>query len=172
MKYFQILAQGEKAWIYTTCIFLFLLIALQFLFIGDATRLYVSYVDRLEGENIELVMPLEAIKPSKEEGKSLVVARSFPFMKQKRIMKIRVVEPRASDAIRFIINGQPAGTFQTGELSVTVFDSDYAEIDATEVQETARYIVQVAEQDFIYPEDGMLFETEGTVVPIGKIKFR
>lgn len=172
MKHLRLMAIGETLFIRAAIAFLFVLVVVQFFFLKDTTRSYLSYIDRLEGESVSIQMPLYSIKPLYISETSQAAANPLKTLRESKVIIVRMVTPRSSQSVFLTVNGQTAGDFGSGDLKVTVFNGDYLEIDASAFSETAQFVTHIPNAGVAYPEDGMLIEAKGATVTIGKVKFK
>lgn len=153
-----------------TC--LTLLVICQFFLLKDSLRPYLSKVDQLEGENIAFNLPAYAGEPLKVSDKTETAITPFRTLRESKIIVIKAVSPSSSQMAYVRINGNVAGNFEKGELKITVYNGDYLEIDSTELQEPADFIVKVPNSGLIFPEDGAIVQTNQHLATIGLVKFK
>lgn len=172
MNYLRMMIKGETIFIRLALVLLSMLVIVQFFFLKDSTRVYFSYIDRLEGENVNIQMPLYSVKPLYISEMSEAAASPLKSLRESKIVVIRMINPRSTGKIMLTINGQVAGDFTAGDLKIAVFNGDYIEIDASAFPYPAQFIIHIPNTGFVYPEDGMMVEVTGSIIPIGKVKFK
>lgn len=153
------------------CFFLGTLLLVQAVLSSGEARLRLSLPDRLEGEKLGDELPAPAKGLRTEPGEGVVRPGFFSPLRSARL-EIRAVEPDRAPGVRLTINGAPQGTFDRGMVAVTVREGDYAELDARGFSGKVRFVVTA---EGIWSEgslDGLLLETTGDIVPIGKIRVR
>ena len=148
-----------------------LLAAVQTATFHSEIRLYLSQVDRLEGETINHDLAHYTASPSGVVERTVVTAK-VPVFRQSRTIIIRMIQPKAGSNIYVMINGEKAADFGRGDVHLTVFDGDYVEIDCSAADQAARFAVRVPAGGLVLPVDGLLVDQEGSVASIRKIKFR
>lgn len=147
------------------------LVAVQALIYHDTPRRYLSRVDKLEGDPVTWQTPLVAEAPLVISEGSPVASR-IHMLRENRLVVIRIVHPAAAADVYPLVNGERAGDFKSGEASVTVYDGDYLEIDASRLPAAGRFVVTVPDGGLVSPLDGLVVEGRGAAVPIGKVKFK
>ncbi|MDF2635573.1 MAG: hypothetical protein K0R78_2447 [Pelosinus sp.] len=148
-----------------------LLISQIFLF-KEGTRNYLSKVDKMEGERITATMPLYADAPLQITEETAVVKNYQNLLRKSRKILIHIVKPPEHANIYVIVNGKRVDDFTKGSSKITVYDGDYLEIDATELELSAQFIIKIPEKDLLSPLDGLVVEGSKSILPIGKIKFK
>lgn len=148
-----------------------LLLISQTLLVKEGTRIYLSKVDKLEGEHISLDGPFYAGMPLTITDNTVVTNR-LQSLRPSKVIIIRMIKPAGSQYIYATVNGQVMGDFRHGDIKLTVYDGDYVEIDATLLKESAQFVIHVPGTELISPVDGLVLESNGTVASVGKIKFR
>lgn len=160
----------EKPLLYLAALCVVFLFLTQAMLVKDQTRRYLSVVDRLEGESIVLGTPAAG-------GDQVTVTDHFPVanllatQRQHKVFLVRMLIPARSSEVFVLVNGSRAGDFQKGELALTVYEGDYLEIDAQMLSVSGRFVLKVQEAGVVSPEDGLLLEGKGQVIPIGMVKF-
>lgn len=148
------------------------LLLAQALLYNDAPRRYLSRVDRLEGDAVTWQTPLVASPP-------LVISEGSPVANRRHLLRdsreivVRMVSPAAAAAdVYVVVNGERAGNFGSGEVTVTVYDGDYLEIDAGRLPSAGRFVVAVPGGGLDSPPNGVIVEGRGSALPVGKVKFK
>lgn len=172
MNYFRMIAKGETIFIRLAFVFLCVLIGVQFFFLKDSTRSYLSYIDRLEGESVSIQLPLYSVKPLYISETSKTAVNPLKSLRESKMVIVRIINPRTVENIFLTVNGQYMGDFAAGDLKIAVFNGDYLEIDASAFPHPAQFVIHVPNAGLIYPEDGMMVEVKGTTVAIGKVRFK
>lgn len=150
---------------------LFLLILSQALMLKEGPRLLLSRVDRYEGETISGQIPLYAAGPLTVAEKSVATNR-IRSLRESKVLVIRMLKPTKGDGAFVIVNGERVGDFRRGDVKVTVYEGDYVEIDVSEINEQARFVVNAPSSDLVSPIDGIVLEGARTYLPVGKVKFK
>lgn len=143
-----------------------LLLAVQILLLGQAGRSYLSLVDRLEGE------PLTSPEGSRASVYDSPVLNRLAMLRESSLLIITMLDPAADPQVFVTVNGEPAGHFVKGEVSLKVYDGDYVEINAGEVSRPVRFRLATVDDKLAAPFNGLVLEGESSVITVGKIKFR
>ncbi len=162
---------GESILLHLSIFCFSLLLVSQVLLFKEGTRIYLSKVDKLEGEHISLETPFYAGTPVNISDNT-VVTNHLQALRPSKVIIIRMIKPAGSQYIFVTVNGQMIGDFRHGDIKLTVYDGDYVEIDATLVTESAQFVIHVPGTGLISPVDGLVLECNGTVASVGKIKFK
>lgn len=147
------------------------LVAAQLLHISDKTRMYISKVDRLEGEQITLEGTYYAEAPLQIK-ESETTAGYFKSLRESKVLNLRLIKPSNSSQIHAVVNGKVIDDFRKGSIRLVVYDGDYIEINATAYQGSVQAIVNVIGDKIASPIDGLYLEGNGSVMPVGKAKFK
>jgi hypothetical protein len=149
------------------------LLVIQFFFLRESSRIYLSSIDRLEGEPVILNLPLYAVNPLHVSDKSESPATGpFKALRESRSIVIKTIRPVSSDQIFVIVNGEMIGDFAKGDRKFTVFNGDYIEIDASNYQGQAQFVFNVPDSGLTFPIDGLVIDADRTIVPVGRVKFK
>lgn len=147
------------------------LVSAQLLHMNDNTRLYISKVDRLEGERISLEGTYHAEAPLLiKESES--ASGYFKSLRANKVLNLRLIKPTMSSNICVIVNGKVIDDFRKGSVRLVVYDGDYVEIDSTAYQGPVQVVVNVIGDKLEAPIDGLFLEGNGMIIPIGKVKFK
>ncbi|EGO64919.1 hypothetical protein ALO_05548 [Acetonema longum DSM 6540] len=141
---------------------------IQLLLFFDESRIFLSRIDKLEGDRVALEFTPD--NPGNEaEGRS--VWQEFQILRRGQKMQIKVLTG-SGNQVYIKINGNRAGTLAPGLATVTVYDGDYLEIDATLQTEPVSYQVVKVDPGIVSPFAGAILETRGDTAPIGRIKLK
>jgi len=165
------IVRGEVVLLNLAVFFLALLLITQAFLFKDSIRPYLSIVDRYEGEQISFEIPLYAAAPLKISDTGEVSSR-LQSLRHSKVVIIRMIQPANHSNIFVTVNGKVVDDFRKGEVKLTVYDGDYVEIDAVSHQEAAQFIINVPNSSLISPIDGLVLEGAGSLIPVGKIKFK
>jgi hypothetical protein len=169
---FKWLETGELFCRKCVLISLMLLSICQFVLLKDSFRFYLSKVDQIEGESIGFNLPAYSGEPLKVSNKTETAITPFRTLRESKILIIKMIAPSSSQAVYARMNGNIIGDFAKGELKLTVFNGDYLEIDAAQLQQPAKFILNVPNSGLAFPEDGTIVQTNKDLVSIGIIKFK
>lgn len=163
---------GESILFRLILIFVIALFISQLLLFKDETRIYLSKVDKMEGEKITATMPLYADTPLKITEETPVIKGYQNLLRKSKVISVHMINPTERFNIYMVINGKRADGFTKGNCKITVYDGDYIEIDATALEQPAQFIINVSDNDLLSPADGLVVEGSKSILPIGKIKFK
>ncbi len=155
-----------------------LLLVTQALLLHEETRKYLSLADKLEGEQLSAPTAMYAADTSLNEPNAAitmvnkVLAKSIRSLRSGKTITIRMISPSASSNALLTINGEVAGNFATEKIDITVYDGDYLEIDVTKLMQPAQFIIDTHKKDLVTPVDGILLESKGNIITIGKVIFK
>lgn len=149
-----------------------LLLLSQALMLKDGARGYISQVDKLEGERISLESPVYVEAPLQISNRSTSAAGLMNSLRENRSIVVRMVKPANSTEVYILVNGKVIDDFHKGQVRLTVYDGDFVEIDATSFSEPVQFVINTIGGKTISPIDGLMLESKGNIVSIGKIKFK
>lgn len=159
--------KGDNILIRLLVIALTLLIISQLLLFITPTRMYISRVDRLEGENTIN----EAAPTNEATALEKTVIYNLGALRRSEQLTVRMISSHHNEKAGITVNGKLVAVFNDGECNITVYDGDYIEIDGTQLSEAAKFVVRVSGNQLKYPVNGLMFETNGTIAVIGKVQF-
>ena len=146
-----------------------LLLVSQALLLHEVPRHYLSQVDSLEGDSATFPVQVALGQPMTVTDNS-PVNNNLSWLRKHKLVTVKMVKPSKCAEVYITVNGSPAGDFRLGEVTVTVFEGDYLEIDATLLRDKCVLIVQGA--GLASPEDGRVVEGEKGIISVGKVKFK
>lgn len=144
----------------------------QILLLKEGTRIYLSKVDKMEGEQIFSSMPLPADKPLQFTEETTVLKSYQKLFRKSKIVLIHMVIQDYAPNVYVLVNGKKVADFSKGNSKIPVYDGDYIEIDATSLDQPVRFIINVPDKDLISPLDGLMIEGNKSILQIGIIKFK
>ena len=89
-----------------------------------------------------------------------------------RILKIHKIKPENSPQVFVAVNGSKRADFASGDIALRVCEGDYIEVDATGTGFITEFVVHVPGGGFVNPTDGLIFINKGSVIAIGRVKFK
>lgn len=167
-KWYYWLLNADNLIFKMAVILIVMLINVQLLHVNDRTRLYISKVDRLEGDKITLEDNFYVEAPLQVKEIKLVAGS----MRERRVLNLRLIKPDNSSEIKAIVNGKVIDDFHKGSVKVVVYDGDYVEIDAVDYKGQVQVVVNVLGDKIISPIDGLFIEGSSMVMPVGKVKLK
>lgn len=155
-----------------------LLLAAQALLLHGEARKYLSLADKLEGEQLTAPTVMYAADTSLNEPNpamtmvNKVFAKSIRSLRSGKAITIRMITPSATSDALLTINGEVAGNFAMEKIEITVYDGDYLEIDVAKLKQPAQFIIDTHKKELLAPVDGILLESHGNIITIGKVIFK
>jgi len=144
----------------------------QLLLLKEGTRLYLSKVDKMEGEDLSAAMPFYADNPMQIKEENPVLKSYQNLLRKSEVIVIKMITNVDHSNVLIIVNGKIISDFNKGDNKLTVYDGDYVEIDATALSRPAQFIIKVPSNGVLSPQDGLVVEGAKTMIAVGKIKFR
>ena len=149
-----------------------ILIISQILLLKEGTRLYLSNVDKMEGEDLTRSMPLYADTP-RQITEEITVLRNYQnLLRSSKVIMIKMINAPSNPNVFILVNGKKIDDFAKGDSKLTVYDGDYVEIDASRISQTVQFVIKVPDKGLISPQDGSIIEGSKAVFAVGKIKFK
>ena len=144
----------------------------QILLLKEGTRLYLSKVDKMEGEDLTLAMPLYAGTPLQITEETTVLKNYQNLLRRSKTIAIKMIKAADNPTVFVMVNGKKVADFGKGDSKITVYDGDYVEIDATTLSGPVQFVIKVPDNGLSSPQDGLVVEGSKMVFPVGKIKFK
>ena len=144
----------------------------QILLLKEGTRMYLSKVDKMEGEDLTSAMPLYADTPLQITEETTVLKNYQNLLRRSKIIVIKMIKDSANPTVFVMINGKKVADFGKGDSKITVYDGDYVEIDATSLSRPVQFVIKVPDNGLLSPQDGMVVEGSKMIFAVGKIKFK
>jgi len=161
----------EEVLVRLIIVFMSTLLLSQLLLLKEGTRIYLSKVDKMEGEDLSFTIPLYADTPLQITDQITVLKSYQNLLRRSKTIEIKNVT-RAYCANAFIvINGKKIADLSKGNSQITVYDGDYIEIDVTAVDIPVQFVIKTADKGLLSPQDGLVVEGAKTILAVGKIKF-
>lgn len=139
------------------------LLLTQLFLLHDQTRIYLSQVDKLEGNKLAM--------DTHNNPSVVITAINQTTRKEHKTLLIRMCDSRYSNQVFVLVNGKIAGDLGLGELEIRIQEGDDLQLDATLLKEPVQYIVDQPDATIQYPPNHSLFASSGNIVSIGKVKF-
>jgi len=154
-------------------LFITALLVSQLLLLKEGTRLYLSKVDKMEGEDLTSSMPLYADTPLLITGETSVIKSYENLLRKNQVILIKMIRNSNDPNVLIRINGKKVADFgKSDDSRLTVYDGDYVEIDATALSHPVQFVIKVPDNGLLSPQDGLVVEGAKEMIPIGKIKFK
>lgn len=166
------LVRTETILLRTIVFFIIILLLSQALLLKEETRYYLSKVDRMEGNQLNTATPLYADLPLEIREETTVINNYQSLLRKSKVVFLHVVRQPENVTIYVLVNGKRVNSFRKGDSKVTVYNGDYLEIDATELEQSLQFIINIPEKDLLSPADGVVIEGCKGILSVGKIKFK
>lgn len=154
-------------------IFITALMLSQILLLKEGTRLYLSKVDKMEGEDLTSAMPLYADTPLQITEETTVIKNYQNLLRRSEVIVIKMITVPNNPNVFIMVNGKKVADFGKGDDSkLTVYDGDYVEIDATALSWPVQFVIKVPDNELLSPQDGLVVEGAKRLIAVGKIKFK
>lgn len=156
----KLINKVEKGLIRFAVLSLLLMVLVQGLMTSDPIRFYLSWGERLEGQNIQspVNMNQEDLPAASEEIKSPQARLAIGIDKYSSL-------PRA----KILINGQEKYDFTDKKVNIDIDAGDTIEIDSTAYNFPIDYKVIAVSSNLAYPEQGQTYTANQTILMVGKI---
>ncbi len=139
---------------------LLLMVAVQGLMTADPIRFYLSWGERMEGQNLEFPV-------SYQEQDSSPAAGGIKSPQTKLAIAVEKFSslPRA----KILINGQEKYSFTERQVTIDINAGDTVEIDSTAYNFPIDYKIMSVSSNLAYPSSKQIFTANQTIVMVGKI---
>ncbi|WP_378955522.1 hypothetical protein [Pelosinus sp. sgz500959] len=162
----------EGVLIYLLSLCMIVLLLSQILLLKEGTRFYLSKVDQMEGESLSLDMPLYADTPLQITEETTVGTDYQHLLRKSKVIVIKMIKGSNGSAIFILVNGKKVDDFRKNNSKLTVYDGDYVEIDGRSSSQPLQFVINIPDQGFLSPPNGLILEGENQIFTIGKIKFK
>lgn len=133
----------------------------QGLMTNDATRFYMSWSERMEGQN--LPAPVIADK------EDLTTASNAEVKSPQALLTIKLNNSKSEASAIIMINGQNRYNFSQAQVTLRVNAGDTVEIDTRDCGVPLEFTVASGSDNLAYPNRGQVFNGNQSIVMIGKI---
>lgn len=144
----------------------------QFLLLQEGTRLYLSKVDQMEGENLTIDLPLYVETPLQIIEETPVGINYQHLLRKNKVIVIKMIKGSKGSSVFLLVNGKQVDDFSKGNCKLTVYDGDYVEIDGKSLKESLQFVINVSDKGLLSPQNGLILEGENQILTVGKIKFK
>lgn len=154
----------EKYLIRSIVVGLVLMVVVQGLMTQEPWRLYLSWSERMEGQNIEYPASTTKNETGSAPENNQVIVQSPQAMITLSLQKFSSL-PQAS----IIVNGESAGSFNEKEVKLQLRGGDVLEIDSTAYNFPVNYHIAGVSDNMAFPKKGTVYTANQSIVMIGKI---
>ncbi|MEN6327213.1 MAG: hypothetical protein ABFD18_13565 [Syntrophomonas sp.] len=156
-KFFE---KVEKYLIRSIVLGFVLMIIVQGLMTQEPWRMYLSWNERMEGQNIE--MPAStAYEKSKVSQANVQSPQAMLTISLQQFSSL----PKAS----ILVNGNVAGHFNEKEIKLQIDGGDVLEIDSTLYNFPVNYHIESVSENMAFPKRGADYTANQSIVMIGKV---
>jgi hypothetical protein len=150
----------EKGLIRCIILSLLVMVVVQGLMTADPIRFYLSWGERMEGQNLEFPVsyPQQDTSPVAGEAKSPQTRLDIAVDKYSSL-------PRA----KILINGREKYNFTEKQVTIDISAGDTVEIDSTAYNFPIDYKIMSVSSNLAYPGPKQIFTANQTIVMVGKI---
>ena len=152
----------EKGLIRFVVIGIVIMVVVQGFMSVDPLRLYLSWGERMEGEQLQLPVAAnktETVDPDVEEA--AVSPRARLVLEISHFSSL----PRA----KVLVNGSERAAFNGKQISLAVQAGDKVEIDATAYNFPIEFSVEAVSSNLVFPEKSQKYTANQTVVMVGRL---
>jgi len=156
----KIINRVEKYIIRFAVLSMVLMVIAQGLMTADPIRFFLSWGERMEGENLEL--PASIAEPESSTTAGEVKSPQARF-------SITVDKFSSLPLAKILVNGKEKYAFTAQPLTVEANAGDTIEIDSTAYNFPLNYKIGSVSTNLAYPQRGQSFAANQTIVMLGKI---
>ncbi len=162
----------DRVLLWLITIFIGVMLISQSLLLKEGTRLYLSKVDKMEGEDLVFSMSLYADMPLLITEETTAVKNYQNLLRRSKMIIVKMMNNSNDSNVAIIINGKKIDDFRNGSCKFTVYDGDYVEIDGTTLKNVTSFLIQVPSDGLLSPQNGLIIDGKKGLFPVGKIKFK
>ena len=152
----------EKGLIRFVVIGMVIMVVVQGFMSVDPIRLYLSWGERMEGEQVQLPAAATKTEPADPDVEEAVVSP------QARLV-LEITHFSSLPRARILVNGAERATFNGKRVSLPVQAGDTVEIDSTAYNFPIEFSVAAASANLVFPEKSQKYTANQTVVMVGKV---
>lgn len=155
------LHKAEKYLMRLVVLCLVAVVVVQGLMTDDTTRFYLSWSERMEGQNL----PAPVVAEKGESGSEAGTVVKSP----QALLTIELIQQKSAPAAKILINGQERYSFTRQQVSIRVNAGDTVEIDTRDCSLPLEFKISGGSDNLAYPNRGQEFAGNQSIVMIGKI---
>lgn len=151
----------EKYLMRLVVVSLVMVVVAQGLMTDDSTRFYMSWSERMEGQNLPtpVVVPDDKLSPS----------TNADIKSPEALLTIELSQYTSAPQAKILINGQSRYSFSRQQVLIRVKAGDTVEIDASNCRVPLDFKIVSGSANLAYPNQGQVFSGNQSMVMIGKI---
>jgi len=140
---------------------LVLMVAVQAIMTQEPYRFYLSWAERMEGQNT--AFPVQV--PAHSQPQAPALKAQSP----QALIVLSIDKFSSLPLARILVNDKEVGTFKNKEVSVKLKAGDKIEIDSSAYSFPVEYKIKDASPNLSYPEKGASFTVDQGIVMLGKV---
>ena len=140
---------------------LIMVVVAQGLMTDDSMRFYMSWSERMEGQNL----PAPVIAANEKSSPAANTDIKLPEV----LLTIELSQQPSAPQAKILINGQARYRFSRQQVSMRVKAGDTVEIDTSDCQVPLDFRIASGSSNLAYPNRGQVFSSNQSIVMIGKI---
>lgn len=160
-KFFE---KVEKYLIRSIVLGLVLMVIVQGLMTQEPWRMYLSWNERMEGQNIE--MPAST---APEKSKLSPENRQAGMQSPQAMLTISLQKFSSLPKTSILVNGKTAGCFNEKEIKLQVNGGDVLEIDSTFYNFPVNFHIDSVSENMAFPKKDADYTANQSIVMIGKV---
>jgi hypothetical protein len=156
-----VLHKTEKYLMRLVILCLVAVVVAQGLMTDDTTRFYMSWSERLEGQNLPAPVVAEPdlyLNAMEEEVTSPQV-----------LLTIKLNQYQSAPRAKILINGQSRYSFSRQTVTFRVNAGDTVEIDTRDCSQPLDFVIDSGSDNLAYPNQGQVLYSNQSIVMVGKI---
>lgn len=150
----------EKGLVRFVLVSLLIMVLVQGLMTADPIRFYLSWGERMEGQNIQF-----PVNTNQEASTAPVNEIKSPQAR----LAIGVDKYSSLPRAKILVNGQEKYTFTDKKVTVEINAGDTLEIDSSAYNFPIDFKVTAVSSNLAFPEQGQTYTANQTIVMVGKV---
>ncbi len=155
------LRKAEKYLMRLVVLCLVAVVVAQGLMTDDTTRFYMSWSERMEGQNLPA--------PVVANHDLYVTTIEEDFSSPQVLLTIKLNQNQPAPGAKILINGQSRYNFSRPQVTLRLNAGDTIEIDTRDCHLPLEFVIDAASKNLAYPNPGQAFSGNQSIVMIGKI---
>lgn len=157
----KVLHKAEKYLMRLVALCFVAVVVAQGLMTNDSTRFYMSWSERMEGQN----MPAPVVA---DKG-DLSAGINADIKSPQTLLTIKLSNHQSASQAKIMINGQSRYNFSKQQVTLRVNAGDTVEIDTRDCLVPLDFIIASGSDNLAYPSRGQTFSGDQSIVMIGKV---
>ncbi len=157
----EFISRVEKGLIRFVIFSLLLMVVAQGLMTADPIRFYLSWGERMEGQNLEV-----PVNYPQERDTALIVEES---KSPQTMLTIGVEKYSSLPKAKILINGREKFNFTEKQVKIDIRAGDTVEIDSSAYNFPIDYKIVSVSSNLAYPSSNQTYTANQTIVMIGKV---